>query len=251
MSQRGDAAAGWRRRLLLKRAAVGTGALGLAGTRPGAAEVSAAAQQARPPTQPTHAEAVESADNVKDADDERPFWFGFIGDTPYSRLEEGALRMVLDAMANQPLEFVLHVGDIKSSLETCNDDLLRSRLALLDACPHPLILTPGDNEWTDCGPAAVAVGIGRPPRTARLAARECLWPTSVVGRAQDGCWISKVPTSRPRPTAAQPATQVLDRTSSKPPRLPENLRWRVGSLQFCTLHVVGSNNAPRAVAGAR
>jgi hypothetical protein len=29
------------------------------------------------------------------------------------------------------------------------------------------------------------------------------------------------------------------------PRLPENLRWRVGSLQCCTLHVGGSNNAPR------
>jgi hypothetical protein len=26
------------------------------------------------------------------------------------------------------------------------------------------------------------------------------------------------------------------------PRLPENLRWRIGSLQFCTLHVVGSGN---------
>ena len=31
----------------------------------------------------------------------------------------------------------------------------------------------------------------------------------------------------------------------RPPRLPENLRWRTGALRFCTLHVVGSNNAPR------
>ena len=58
------------------------------------------------------------------------FWFGFIGDTPYSRLEAGSLQRIFEAMADEPLELVLHVGDIKSSGEACSDAILASRLAL-------------------------------------------------------------------------------------------------------------------------
>ena len=162
--------------------------------------------------------------------DDRAFWFGFIGDTPYSRLEANALTGVFEAMAHEPLEFVLHVGDIKSSLESCDDDLLASRIALLDECPHPLVLTPGDNEWTDCG--RLRVPWQPDPQLDRLEwlRRQVFGGAVSLGRKR--MLVQQQGAYRPRP-------HELD---GEPPRLPENLRWRIGSLQFCTLHVVGSDN---------
>lgn len=158
-----------------------------------------------------------------------PFQFGFIGDTPYSRLEENALREVLAALSAQPLAFVLHAGDFKSRIEHCDDDLIVRRLALLDRCAHPLILTPGDNDWTDCSdaPAAWQPG-GRLERLDRLR-REAFGSPRSLGR---------------NPMALEQQAPY-EPPESRKPVLPENLRWRVGSLLFCTLHVVGSDNAPR------
>jgi hypothetical protein len=168
--------------------------------------------------------------------DDRAFWFGFIGDTPYSWLEVNALTGVFDAMVHEPLEFVLHVGDIKSSLESCDDDLLASRIALLDQCPHPLVLTPGDNDWTDCG--RWRAPWQSDPRLDRL---EWLRRHAFGGAASLGRKRMVVQ----QQGAYQPHQREAER---EPPRLPENLRWRVGSLQFCTLHVVGSGNGRGASA---
>jgi hypothetical protein len=162
--------------------------------------------------------------------DDRPFSFGFIGDTPYSRLEANALASVFEAMAAEPLELVVHVGDIKSSLEGCDDDLLGERIALLDRCPHPLVLTPGDNEWTDC--SRLRAPWQPDMRLDRLdwLRRHAFGDAHSLGRRRMA--VQQQGPYRPHP-------QELD---GEPPTLPENLRWRIGSLQFCTLHVVGSDN---------
>ena len=222
---------GERRRLLLKHATLGLGALA-AGPVAGFAHAIAA---------------------------DEPFWFGFIGDTPYSRLEENALHKVLDALSVEPLEFVLHVGDIKSSGETCGDELLASRLALFGECAHPLILTPGDNDWTDCnrslGPWQPG---GRLERLDWLRRHAYGSPRSLGMRTmalqQQGRHIAQPIAAAREPAAlvgarpAKPSGAAIGAHAPEAlqaPGLPENLRWRVGSLQFCTLHVVGSNNAPR------
>src|SRR5690606_3745148 len=132
-------------------------------------------------------------------------------------------------------ELVLHVGDLKSSGEECSDALLASRLGLLDACPHPLVLTPGDNDWTDCLPSAAPWSTGgRLERLQRLRTLAYRSPTSlgqrVLALEQQGTLEDAI---------------ALRDDLDRPPRLPENLSWRTGSLRFCTLHVVGSNNAPR------
>lgn len=55
-------------------------------------------------------------------------------------------------MNAQPLEFVVHVGDIGSSTpgEACGDGWLRERKKQLARIRHRLIVIPGDNEWSDC-----------------------------------------------------------------------------------------------------
>lgn len=154
------------------------------------------------------------------------FWFGFIGDTPYNPLEEDRLAKVVDALNAQALRFVLHVGDFKSSSEACSDALFAHRFAQLERLAHPLVYTPGDNEWTDChGEQPDAIG-GRSDRLRWLRRHAFGRDASLGGR----------PMPLERQAGGSDGTVVPGRG------LPENLRWRIGSLQFCTLHVVGSDN---------
>lgn len=167
---------------------------------------------------------------------DRAFTFGFIGDTPYNRLDQQGLKRVMAGLDDSDLEFVLHVGDIKSRGERCSNLLLSDRLEMLDRSEHPLIYTPGDNEWTDCG---------------WIDPDDPYAPGTPLDRLH---WIRSHVYHHPESLGARhmrveqqcqmiPQLSVQDANNWKQPRLPENMRWRIGSLQFCTIHMVGSNNA--------
>lgn len=76
--------------------------------------------------------------------------FGVLGDAPYSDAEVERLESVIDEINAQPLEFVVHVGDIGSSARACADDWLLARKAQLARIRHRFVYVPGDNEWSDC-----------------------------------------------------------------------------------------------------
>jgi hypothetical protein len=78
--------------------------------------------------------------------------FALIGDTPYTPQQETNLfpNMIEDLNAAE-LAFVVHVGDIKSGGTPCTDEVFIARAKQFASFKHPLIYTPGDNEWTDCG----------------------------------------------------------------------------------------------------
>src|SRR5690349_2457881 len=79
------------------------------------------------------------------------FHFGVMGDTPYSAGEERAFVAMIARMDAEPLLFSIHVGDIKAgSHAPCTDAVYFARKADFDRSAHPVILTPGDNDWTDC-----------------------------------------------------------------------------------------------------
>lgn len=44
----------------------------------------------------------------------------------------------------------MHLGDIGSPRLACNDAWLDARKAQFARIRHPVVLVPGDNEWTDC-----------------------------------------------------------------------------------------------------
>ncbi len=73
-----------------------------------------------------------------------------LGDTPYSDGEVERLDRLIDEMNAQPLEFVVHVGDIGSSRLACADDWLVERKKQFSRIRHRFVLLPGDNEWSDC-----------------------------------------------------------------------------------------------------
>ena len=73
-----------------------------------------------------------------------------LGDVPYTPGEIARLDRVIDEMNAQPLEFVVHVGDIGGSAAACADPWLLERKAQFSRIKHRFILIPGDNEWSNC-----------------------------------------------------------------------------------------------------
>ena len=99
-----------------------------------------------------------AADDRQGNDDER-FAIGLWGDLPYSDLQAqvGVPNLIAD-MNSQDLEFTVHDGDLKAGNGTpgsvtptiCSDALYTQALGFFNALRAPAILTPGDNDWTDC-----------------------------------------------------------------------------------------------------
>src|SRR5436309_6142162 len=80
-----------------------------------------------------------------------PFEFAVIGDLGYDPDEEPLFSNVMaDLDAVPTLAFVVHDGDLSTPALACEDEFVVGRLALFQDSTHPLIYTPGDNEWTDC-----------------------------------------------------------------------------------------------------
>jgi hypothetical protein len=73
-----------------------------------------------------------------------------LGDAPYNAGEVERVERLIDEMNAEPLEFVVHVGDIGSSRLACGDAWLLERRKQFARLKHRLILVPGDNEWSNC-----------------------------------------------------------------------------------------------------
>src|SRR4051812_3483151 len=79
------------------------------------------------------------------------FSFALIGDLGYTAAQEPMVDHVLESIDAATLAFVVHDGDLGAPRSgSCTDELWARRLAQFQALRHPVIYTPGDNEWTDC-----------------------------------------------------------------------------------------------------
>lgn len=77
------------------------------------------------------------------------FSFAVFGDGPYRSWEEKRWEAVIKDVNQSDVSFLIHVGDI--FWFPCNDSHYRRRLADFNSIRCPVIYTPGDNEWSDCG----------------------------------------------------------------------------------------------------
>ena len=141
--------------------------------------------------------------------------FTLIGDTPYSNFERREFPAMLDALAAESPELVVHVGDFKASNARCTDELFAERHALFDASPVPFVYLPGDNEWMDCKRLVA----GHYDENERLAALRRLFFATPLSLGQKKL--------------------ELERQSAE---IPEHLRWRLGPVLMLTLNVPGPNN---------
>ena len=105
------------------------------------------------------ASALAERDDDEDRNDDGRYAIGLWGDLPYSDLQAqvGVPNLIAD-MNGQKLAFTVHDGDLKAGNGTpgsvtptiCSDALYDQALGFFDSLQAPAMLTPGDNDWTDC-----------------------------------------------------------------------------------------------------
>jgi hypothetical protein len=156
------------------------------------------------------------------------FQFAAIGDTGYSKKSEEEFSRMIAAMNKENLAFVVHVGDFESDprpyqrspdavSKPCTDESFGKVLAQFQQSRHPFVLTPGDNDWTDCH----LLKVDPLERLAKV--REMFFP---AGRSLGQ------------------QTLAVESQGSDPKfgKFRENLAWTMNGVTFATLHVVGSND---------
>lgn len=111
------------------------------------------------------------------------------------------------------LAAVIHIGDI--FWRPCSDAMYVKTRETFDARRHPVVYTPGDNEWTDCWEPRVG-GYKPLDRLAQL--RRTFF--SDPSRSHGGRRIALISQRG----------------------YPENARWQSNGVLFATVHLVGSRN---------
>ena len=150
------------------------------------------------------------------------FSFAAIGDQQYGTEGEAkwpALAQSINESAST-LQFVVHAGDIKSGSTVCSNEMFANRLQSFNAIEIPFIITPGDNEWTDCHRANN--GAYDPLERLDYLRRLFFSTNESLGR-------KKITVFR----------------ESEDPRYTlyrENALWTQGNVVFATVHIIGSNN---------
>ena len=122
---------------------------------------------------------------------------------------------MLDIIAAEHPDFIVHAGDIKSSNRKCSDKIFLDRYALFNSSSVPFIYVPGDNEWTDCK----RLGAGHFRETERLY------------KLRELFFAKPFSLGKTRIPVEQQSTAF-----------PEHLRWRLGPVLFVSLNVPGPNN---------
>jgi hypothetical protein len=159
------------------------------------------------------------------------FSFGLVGDAAYTKTQEREFLNVVASLNRADLAFVIHIGDIQAdpriynrapttTTMPCVEATYKATRDVFQTIRHPFILTPGDNEWTDC----VHLQARKiEPLEALATVRSVFYP--------DGRSLGQ----RTIPVESQ----------SKEPqyaKFKENLRWSMGGVIFVTMHIVGSND---------
>ena len=144
------------------------------------------------------------------------FSFAAMGDAPYYWWEELRFRLVLDDLNAHDLTSVISVGDI--FWRPCSDEMYGRTREQFNGLRHPVVYTPGDNEWFDCWEPGSG---GFVPQERLVRLREIFFkpPTQSLG-------------GRKIALAAQP-------------EFVENARWTVSGVVFATVHLIGSANGMR------
>ena len=162
--------------------------------------------------------ASQPATAANNTADSQAFTFGVIGDIPYGDAEIAKFpARIQDINADSALKFVTHVGDIKNGSSVCSDGYFENIRAQFDTFEHPLVFTPGDNEWVDCH------------RTNNGAYN----PLERLDKLRDVFFDEPGKTLG----ATMPVKTQADLG------LPENVRFTQNRVAFSVLNIQGSNNS--------
>ena len=136
------------------------------------------------------------------------------GDVPYGDNDGPRFDNMIRAINDSNLVFSAHLGDIgPPESATCTNAWVDRETARYDTLEQPMMYTPGDNEWTDCGSSQ------QQARLSYLRSR-ILRDTGTQSRGIN--------------------SMALESQASR--GYPENGRWSRGPVMFATLHIVGSRD---------
>lgn len=149
-----------------------------------------------------------------------PFEFAAIGDQQYGADGERRWPSLVGAINQSGVSFVVHTGDVKSGSTLCSNEMFANRVQSFNAFAMPLIITPGDNEWTDCH----RENNGSYDSLERLRYLRTMFYPNNQSFGQRKLSLSQ------QSEDSRYATYV------------ENAMWSQGNVLFATMHVIGSNN---------
>jgi hypothetical protein len=151
------------------------------------------------------------------------------GDMPYNAAGLVEYPRLLTDVNKSHVRFSVFDGDLKAGGDgACTDELYTRSRDWFNSLDHPLVVVPGDNDWTDCwGRYGPGTG-GFDPLERLDHERSVFYPTDQsLGRH----------------------TMTVQRESSEPgyTAYRENMRWTAGPVMYIGLNVQGSNdNLPHA-----
>lgn len=153
---------------------------------------------------------------------------GLFGDMPYSDYGRAHYSAVLSDINTTNLAFSLFDGDIKNGSEPCyatfdgsaqaagKPDVYRYALRRFNSLRAPVVVVPGDNEWTDCDRTKIDPHFDANGRLSYE--RRVFYPTD---------------------QSLGQRTLTLTRQNEA---YPENVRWMAGPVTYIGLNVPGSDN---------
>jgi hypothetical protein len=170
------------------------------------------------------AQGSKGDDSRKDGPD--TYAIGLFGDMPYNAMGKADYPALLADINSEKLQFSAFDGDLKAGGDgPCSDSLYTTALANFNSLEKPLIVVPGDNDWTDCW--------GRyGPGTAPFSD-----PLERLQHERDLFYSTNQSLGR--------KTLTVTRESSEggPYALyRENMRWSIGPVVYLGLNVQGSND---------
>jgi len=160
---------------------------------------------------------------------ESRFEFGVIGDQEYTAEDEAKFPRLINVMNDANPAFVVHVGDFQGDysaykdgdgIPPCTDETMAHLKQMFQTSKHPFVVTPGDNEWTDCHKRKVN-------------------PFDPLERLAK---VREVFFQGDQSLGQRTLTLTQQSNDPKYPKYRENARWIYGDIIFVTLHIVGSNN---------
>jgi hypothetical protein len=150
---------------------------------------------------------------------------------PYTIAQDDQYRRVIASLNAADLAFVVHVGDMQSSPSDhyaspatsslpCTDEKYEALYMSFQSVKHPVILTPGDNDWTDC----------------HLIRESQVDPLERLAKVRTMFY--------PAGRSLGQRTIAVENQATVPQfaKFQENLRWTIHGVTFGTLHIVGSND---------
>ncbi len=181
------------------------------------------------------------------------FSFVALGDTAYNLPSDLPLYDALITRINRSKPaFSIHVGDIWGILP-CTEESHRYALGQFAKFDHPVVYTPGDNEWVDCREPEVLQAYGRylagkaTPEDLALLQPLLQFDNVFAGAGFDdplgGLQMIRR-TYFAKPQSLGRRTMPLTRQTDVMPNTEtvENARWERSGVVFATLSVPGSGN---------